>query len=90
MAHRCGALALEETVRTELSATGARPRGLLLTGVDSLTASERVGHLAARGLSNPEIAQALSVTRKTVELHLSNGYRKLDVGSREELGGVLG
>jgi hypothetical protein len=37
MAHRCGALALEETVRTELSATGARPRGLLLTGVDSLT-----------------------------------------------------
>jgi DNA-binding CsgD family transcriptional regulator len=58
----------------------------MFSGVDSLTASERkVAQLAADGLSNPEIAQALFVTRKTVEKHLGNVYMKLDVGSRSEL-----
>ncbi|MDQ3729418.1 MAG: helix-turn-helix transcriptional regulator [Actinomycetota bacterium] len=41
--------------------------------------------MAADGLSNPEIAQALFVTRKTVEKHLSNVYMKLDLSSRSEL-----
>ena len=41
--------------------------------------------MAADGLSNREIAQALFVTQKTVEMHLSNAYRKLDVRSRGEL-----
>ena len=45
--------------------------------------------MAAEGLSNPEIAQALFVTRKTVEMHLSNAYRKLDVAGREELSSAL-
>jgi DNA-binding CsgD family transcriptional regulator len=45
--------------------------------------------MAAAGLSNPEIAQRLFVTRKTVEFHLSQAYRKLDVSSRKELPGVL-
>jgi DNA-binding CsgD family transcriptional regulator len=51
-----------------------------------LTASERrVAELAAEGLSNPEIAQALYVTRKTVETHLGHVYRKLGISGRGRL-----
>jgi DNA-binding CsgD family transcriptional regulator len=51
-----------------------------------LTASERrVAELAAQGHSNPQIAQALFVTRKTVETHLGHVYRKLDVAGRTGL-----
>jgi DNA-binding CsgD family transcriptional regulator len=41
--------------------------------------------MAAEGQSNRDIAQALFVTPKTVETHLRNAYRKLDIGSRREL-----
>src|ERR671934_2457792 len=89
-AHSCGAMTLLEHANEELAATGARPRKVLLTGVASLTASERrVAHLAAEELSNKEIAQALFVTVKTVEVHLSNVYRKLEIGSRRKLGAAL-
>jgi DNA-binding CsgD family transcriptional regulator len=85
-ARRCGASALAERTAEELGAAGARPRRLVFSGVDSLTPSERrVAEMAADGLSNPEIAQALFVTRKTVEKHLGSAYRKLDVSSRDEL-----
>jgi class 3 adenylate cyclase/DNA-binding CsgD family transcriptional regulator len=88
---RCGSQPLVEQAETELAATGARPRRLLLSGVDSLTASEkRVASFAAEGLSNKDIAQALFVTTKTVEVHLSNVYRKLGIGSRTELPQALG
>ena len=54
--------------------------------MEQLTASERrVAELAAQGHSNPEIAQALFVTRKTVETHLGHVYRKLDISGRGEL-----
>jgi DNA-binding CsgD family transcriptional regulator len=54
--------------------------------VEQLTASERrVADLAAEGRSNPEIAQVLFVTRKTVETHLGRVYRKLDIAGRGEL-----
>jgi DNA-binding CsgD family transcriptional regulator len=90
LAHACGASALERLARDELKATGARPRRLVYSGVDSLTASElRVARLAAAGQTNQEIAQALFVTRKTVESHLSGAYSKLGIGSRRELANVL-
>lgn len=90
LAHRCGALALTERARTELVAAGGRPRRLLLTGVDSLTASERrVAQLAAAGLANRDIAQNLFVTTRTVEGHLTHAYQKLDITSREELPAAL-
>ena len=41
--------------------------------------------LAAEGQTNRDIAQALFVTPKTVEVHLSNAYRKLGIRSRREL-----
>jgi DNA-binding CsgD family transcriptional regulator len=67
-------------------AAGARPRRLALTGAGSLTASERrVAQLAASGRTNREVAQALFVTEKTVEAHLSQTYRKLAISSRAEL-----
>jgi DNA-binding CsgD family transcriptional regulator len=86
-----GALALYELARTELAATGARPRrDALLSGPASLTPSERrIADLAASGQSNREIAQALFVTPKTVEYHLRNTYRKLDIKARSELAAAL-
>jgi DNA-binding CsgD family transcriptional regulator/tetratricopeptide (TPR) repeat protein len=91
LAARCGAEPVAAEARTELAACGARPRRALLTGRDSLTASERrVAELVAGGLSNPEVARELVVSRSTVESHLKATYRKLDVSSREELAAALG
>jgi DNA-binding CsgD family transcriptional regulator len=92
LAHAGGASALFDQARTELAATGARPRrDVLLRGPKALTASElRIAELAAGGQSNREIAQALFVTAKTVEYHLRNAYRKLEIETRRELPGVLG
>ncbi|HEX8123047.1 MAG TPA: AAA family ATPase [Solirubrobacteraceae bacterium] len=86
LADACGARPLAERARQELRAAGGRPRRPRMSGVDALTASERrVAELAADGLSNPEIAQALFVTTKTVEGHLGSAYRKLDIRGRAEL-----
>jgi DNA-binding NarL/FixJ family response regulator len=86
----CGAEALADHARSELYASGARPRSEALSGVESLTPSElRVAELAAAGESNKDIAQGLYVTPKTVEVHLSNAYRKLGIRSRRELPDAL-
>jgi DNA-binding CsgD family transcriptional regulator len=62
----------------------------VLTGLDSLTASERrIAELASQGLTNREIAQSLFVTSRTVEGHLTSVFRKLQLGSRNELPAVL-
>lgn len=91
LAERCGAERLAERARAELVATGARPRRAMRRGVEALTPSERrVAGLAAGGRTNREIAQALFVTPKTVEVHLSHAYRKLGVSSRSQLAGALG
>ncbi len=85
-ASRCGAQPLAEYARAELYAAGGRPRRKALTGPDSLTPSERrIAELAAGGQSNREIAQALYVTPKTVEVHLTSVYRKLGISRRAEL-----
>jgi Response regulator containing a CheY-like receiver domain and an HTH DNA-binding domain len=88
-AERLGALRLACLVREELDAAGVRaPR----TTDDRplLTPSQRrVADLAARGLSNTEIAQALFVTPKTVEYHLSQVYQRLQVPGRRHLAAAL-
>lgn len=90
LAHKLGASALEERAQTELAATGARPRRLMLSGVESLTPSERrVAEMAADNMTNKDIAQALFVTPKTVEVHLSSVYRKLEITSRAQLPAAL-
>jgi len=40
--------------------------------------------LAARGMSNQDIAAQLFLSRRTVQAHLANIFRKMDVGSRTE------
>ncbi|HEV7784749.1 MAG TPA: LuxR C-terminal-related transcriptional regulator, partial [Thermoanaerobaculia bacterium] len=86
LAHHCSATPLEEEARTELEATGARPRKAVYSGVESLTPSElRVARMAAEGKTNREIAQALTVTEKTIETHMRHVFQKLDVGRRTEL-----
>ncbi len=90
IAARCGARPLAEEARAELVAAGARPRRAALTGPDALTASElRVARLAAADETNREIAQGLFVSLRTVEVHLTNTYRKLGVHSRSELATAL-
>ena len=77
-------------VRAELEAAGARPRRERLSGTEALTPSERrVAELAAEGLTNREIAEALWVTRKTVEHHLGHAYGKLGIRSRTGLAEAL-
>ncbi|HTF50419.1 MAG TPA: AAA family ATPase [Pseudonocardia sp.] len=89
LAVQCGAAPLADRARQDLVAAGVRPRRAA-SGVDALTPSElRVVRMAADGMGNRAIAQALFVTIKTVEVHLSSAYRKLDVASRAALPAAL-
>jgi DNA-binding CsgD family transcriptional regulator len=86
----CGAAGLAEAARAELRASGVRVRRQPRGGADELTPSEeRIARMAANGLSNAEIAQELFLTVKTVEMHLTQSYRKLDIRGRRELAAAL-
>jgi len=90
LAHRCGARRIANRARAELITAGAKPRRDAITGRDALTVSElRVARLAAEGLTNREIAQALFITTKTAKAHLNRIYRKLDISRRSQLGDAL-
>jgi len=90
LAGQCGAEGLAETARHELAASGVRVRRPALGEADELTASERrICNMACEGLSNAQIAQALFVTIKTVEMHLTRSYRKLGIHKRVELATAL-
>jgi DNA-binding CsgD family transcriptional regulator len=90
LADRMGASRLVATARHELRALGLRPRRPAVSGPGSLTPTERrVAELAASGLTNRQLAEALFVTVKTVETHLARAYQKLGTRSRAELPGLL-
>jgi DNA-binding CsgD family transcriptional regulator len=90
LAHHCGARRIANHARDELIAAGAKPRRDAITGRDALTAGElRVARLAAEGLTNREIAQALFITTKTAKGHLSHVYRKLEITRRDQLATAL-
>ena len=90
VAHHCGARRIANQARAELIAAGAKPRRDAITGRDALTAGElRVARLAADGLTNREIAQALFITTKTAKGHLSHVYRKLEITRRGQLANAL-
>jgi DNA-binding CsgD family transcriptional regulator len=75
-----GAPLWAERVRAEIARiAGRRPKGQLTE------AEVRVARLAAAGRTNREIAGALFMSVRTVEGHLSNAYRKLELRSRTEL-----
>ena len=57
---------------------------------DELSATElKIAELAASGLTNPEIAARVFVSRKTVEANLARAYRKLGISSRAQLYAAL-
>jgi DNA-binding CsgD family transcriptional regulator len=86
LAGECGATALAERARAELHAGPGRRARDELTGPGALTAAEwRVCHQVAEGHTNREVAQALFVTEKTIERHLSSAYHKLGIRSRFQL-----
>jgi DNA-binding CsgD family transcriptional regulator len=73
-----------------LSAHGIRPRHsgreAAATGWAALTPTEdRVAGLAAQGLSNPDIAAALRLSRNTVQTHISHILAKIDAHSRIDI-----
>ena len=81
-----GMEAFAERARGELLATGERVRKRTFATRDELTAQEhQVAVLARDGLSNPEIARRLFLSRRTVEWHLRKVYAKLGISARAEL-----
>ncbi|MFE3020801.1 LuxR C-terminal-related transcriptional regulator [Streptomyces sp. NPDC059256] len=86
LATRCGCSVLGARARTLLVTAGGRMPQLATAPLDSLTQSERrVAALAQRGASNKKIAETLFITPRTVEMHLTNVYRKLGVRGRAAL-----
>lgn len=85
--------ALRDVARVEarLRALGVRRRrdrgrAGVEPGWGGLTPAEmRIAQLVAEGLSNPEIAERLFISRHTVESHLKHIFTKLRIGSRVEL-----
>jgi len=75
---------LDDTVAVLMRGRG--PRNRPQVGWQSLTPTELdVVRLVSEGLSNPEIAGRLYVSRSTVKAHLAHIYAKVGVGNRTEL-----
>lgn len=69
-------------------AGGREPAAFRSPAGEAMTLSTRerdVAALAARGLSNLQIARELEISHKTVEKHLASVYGKLGIASRREL-----
>jgi DNA-binding CsgD family transcriptional regulator len=78
------ALSVGEAIAYASRGWGARNRPQ--AGWDSLTPTElKVVELVAEGLSNPQIAEKLFISPRTVSTHLSHVFAKVGVGSRAEL-----
>ena len=91
LARRIGADEVADRADHHLRRAGGRPSRDTIERPGGLTDSElRVARLAARGLTNAQIATELVVTPHTVRFHLGRAYRKLDVAGREDLGPAIG
>jgi DNA-binding CsgD family transcriptional regulator len=81
-------MGLDDAVALVRRARG--PRGRPSVGWASLTPTEReVVRLVAEGLSNPDIAARMFVSRATVKTHLAHVYAKLGVSNRTELAALV-
>ncbi|MFG2720894.1 BREX system ATP-binding domain-containing protein [Streptomyces sp. NPDC048416] len=81
-----GADGLVEAVQWELRYAGGRPDPRKDSAQSLLTPTERqVSELAARGMSNRDIARQLRVSLRNIESHLTHSYRKLRISRRHEL-----
>jgi DNA-binding CsgD family transcriptional regulator len=89
-ARRLGAVNEERVALRALRDLGVRTWRRAAPGPEPLSPREReVARLVAAGASNPEIAEALFVARKTVERHVSNILAKTGARNRTELAGRL-
>ncbi len=76
----------EHQLRLGVSGSRGRPT----TGWGSLTATElRIAEQVGQGLTSPQIAAQLYLSPRTVQTHISNILRKLDLHSRVEIATVL-
>ena len=81
--------AFAERARRELLATGETARSRTDDTRDMLTPQEaQIARLARDGLSNPDIGAQLFISPRTVQYHLHKVFMKLDITSRNQLGGV--
>jgi DNA-binding CsgD family transcriptional regulator/Cdc6-like AAA superfamily ATPase len=94
--HACGALRYRAAAEFELRRLGqrlhrrTRPGDPRKSGVQSLTSRElEIARLVVDRRTNPEIAEALFLSPKTVETHLRHLFHKLDVSSRVEVARVV-
>jgi DNA-binding CsgD family transcriptional regulator len=87
---RLGAPAWVEMARSELRASGVATDGPGASSLSALTTQERhIVRLAATGLSNREIAEALFLSPRTVGTHLHHAFPKLGVTTRGRLRDVV-
>ncbi|WP_328321296.1 AAA family ATPase [Kribbella sp. NBC_00382] len=81
-----GANGFAERAARELAATGQRPRRDGVNQLDQLTAQERlIAAKVAGGATSKEVAATLFLSPRTIDAHLRNIYRKLDLTSRRQL-----
>ena len=85
----CGALRYRSQAEHELRKLGRNPyrrtsaKDATGVGVDTLTAREaEIARLVAKRRTNPEVASELFLSVKTIETHMRNIFRKLEVSSR--------
>ncbi len=87
---RLGAAPWAEHARGELRSTGEAAQKRVEAPTESLTAHElQVALAVAEGATNKEVAARLFVSPKTIDFHLRNIYRKLDIRSRTELARLI-
>ena len=87
---RLGARGWSERTRTELRATGEQQARRTETAAEQLTPHElQIAVLVAQGMTNREAASALFLSPKTIEYHLGQIYRKLDVRGRAQLARLM-
>jgi DNA-binding CsgD family transcriptional regulator len=95
---RLGAAPWANRARVELRATGgaaaegdaAEKEAVAAAGLQELTAHElQIARLVAYGMTNREVAAKLFLSPKTIEYHLSQIYRKLDLRSRTQLASLM-
>ncbi|WP_328854914.1 AAA family ATPase [Microbispora hainanensis] len=90
LADGCGAVRLAALAERNLATIGSRARGAQSDGPSPLTAGEmRVTDLVLRGMSNLQVANELSISKRTVDTHLARIYRKLGIHTRAELAEVV-
>ncbi|MGN6171070.1 MAG: ATP-binding protein [Solirubrobacteraceae bacterium] len=81
-----GARPWTERTRTELRASGQTARRRDPSTRDELTAQElQIASLVTQGLTNRDVAAQLFLSPRTVDFHLRNVFRKLDISSRTQL-----